>query len=247
MSNRGVFITGTDTDIGKTVVAAAVLAGMRGEGIDAAPMKPVQTGGGFRNGAPTSPDLDFCLRMAGLQVGAEEYRKMSPYIFEPACSPHLAAEKAGMEISFDRIADCFESLLETRDLVVVEGAGGVLVPIGGGKTTADLAARLDLPVILTARPGLGTINHTLLSLRELDRAGLTVLGVVFCETNATAWGEIEEDNRKTIGELGKTEILGRIPYMTGLAEGLMGQDAFRRVAVESIRAFHGVRARYDGA
>ncbi len=231
----GLFITGTDTDVGKTAVAAAVLTLLRGRGIDAVPMKPVQTGAVRVGGRMTSPDLDFCFRMAGLEAAPEEYADMAPFLHEPACSPHLAARKAGLEISLERIEEAFRELLESHESVVVEGAGGVLVPITRDKTMLDLMALLGLPVILAARPGLGTINHTLLSLREMERAGLTVLGVVFCETKAAEWGEIEDDNWKTIERMGKTPVLGCIPYMEGLGDGRVSPDAFRMNACGKLR------------
>ena len=225
--NRGVFITGTDTDAGKTVAAAAVLVSMRAAGIDAVPMKPVQTGAILReDGVRQSPDLEFCLRMAQLRPGAAEIGDMVPCIYDPACSPHLAAAKAGREISFDRISEAFDSLLRRHERVVVEGAGGLLAPIDGTRTMIDLMAMLALPVILVARPGLGSINHTLLSIRELERSGLALHGIIFCETSRTGWGEIEENNIETIARFGKAQVLGRIEYMAGLAENRIGPQAF---------------------
>ena len=231
---RGVFITGTGTDVGKTVAAAAVLAALRSAGIDGVPMKPVQTGGVWRGGVLASADLEFCLRMAGLQAAGDEAHAMAPYVFEPACSPHLAASRTGREISFDRIAGAFETLSAAHHCVVVEGAGGLLAPVSEDSTMLDLMARLRLPVIVVASPGLGTINHTLLSLREIGRAGLPVLGVIFCETKNGPWGEIEEDNWKTIERMGKTRVLGRVPFMEGLAEGRVSPEEFRRVAVRHL-------------
>jgi dethiobiotin synthetase len=224
---RGVFITGTDTDAGKTVAAAAVLVSMRAAGIDAVPMKPVQTGATMHGGSWRSPDLEFCLRMAELPPDPEELQEMAPFIFEPACSPHLAAAKAGREISFERILEAFYGLLGRHERVIVEGAGGLLAPITGDKTMIDLMAMLGLPVILAARPGLGAINHTLLSIRELERSGLDLLGIIFCETSNTGWGEIEENNVETIARMGKVPVLGRIAYMPELAEG-MSPQVFRK-------------------
>jgi dethiobiotin synthetase len=254
---KGVFITGTDTDAGKTIAAAAVLVSMRASGIDAVPMKPVQTGGRWdrqpdsllpthpparpvaaealalpstasvrRDGGAgrwqgpelQSPDLTFCLRMAELLPDPEELKDMAPFIYEPACSPHLAAEKTGREISLDRILEAFRSLLQRHERVVVEGAGGVLAPISGNQTMIDLMAMLGLPIILAARPGLGAINHTLLSIREIERSGLTLYGIIFCETTSTGWGEIEQNNVETISRMGKARVLGRIPYMPEMAE-----------------------------
>ncbi len=222
--DKGVFITGTDTDAGKTIAAAAMLVSMRAFGIDAVPMKPVQTGGRWdrRPGAQgpelQSPDLTFCLRMAELRPDPEELQDMAPFIYEPACSPHLAAAKTGREISLDRILEAFRSLIRRHERVVVEGAGGVLAPVSGNQTMIDLMAMLGLPVILAARPGLGTINHTLLSIREIERSGLTLHGIIFCETTKAGWGEIEENNVETIGRMGKARVLGRIPYIAELAK-----------------------------
>lgn len=239
--DRGVFITGTDTDVGKTVAAAAVLAALREAGLDAVPMKPVQTGGVQRDGRWTSPDLDFCLRTCDLSVADDEYQSMTPYIFEPACSPHLAVAKSGRSISLGRITDAFGDLTAAHDCVVAEGAGGVLVPIDGQKTMLDLMAHLALPVILVSRPALGTLNHSLLSLRELRRAGLEVAGVVFCESRPTAWGDIENDNWHTIEHLGQVNILGRIPFLDGLREGQVPPEAFRRDATKHLQ-LRGVNA-----
>ena len=237
---KGVFITGTDTDAGKTIAAAAVLVSMRASGIDAVPMKPVQTGGlgnlgrrpgsalsstaplrmdGGRGPELQSPDLTFCLRMAELRPDPEELQDMVPFIYEPSCSPHLAAAKTGREISLDRILEAFHSLLRRRERVVVEGAGGVLAPISGNQTMIDLMAVLGLPVILTARPGLGSINHTLLSIREIERSGLTLHGIIFCETTRAGAGA---RSRKTMLKQSrgweKARVLGRIPYIPELAE-----------------------------
>ena len=232
--DRGVFITGTDTDVGKTVASAVVLAALREAGLDAVPMKPVQTGGVHRDGRWTSPDLDFCLRTCDLSVDEGEYQSMVPYLFEPACSPHLAVAKSGRAICFDRITDAFEALSAAHDCVVVEGAGGVLVPIDGQKTMLDLMVELSLPVILVSRPALGTLNHSLLSLREVRRAGLDVAGVIFCESQPTTWGDIENDNWHTIERLGQVKILGRIPFMDGLAEDRVQPEAFRRDATQHL-------------
>lgn len=232
---RGVFITGTDTDVGKTVTAAAVLVAARRQGIDAVPMKPVQSGAVCRDGVLTSPDLQFCLQMAGLPYPPADAGTMVPYLFEPACSPHLAAAECGCEISFERIGEVFEQLLQHHAAVIAEGAGGLLVPLGGDGTMLDLMVLLKLPVIVVARPGLGTINHTLLSLRELRRKGLPVLGVVFCETASMCWGPIENDNWRTIERLGEIPVLGRIPFLPGLAEGRVAPQDFRDLAIRYLQ------------
>jgi adenosylmethionine-8-amino-7-oxononanoate aminotransferase len=213
----GFFITGTDTGVGKTLATAAVLAVLRVADADAVPMKPVQTGAEpGPDGRLHSPDLDFCLEAAGLEPDAATYALMNPYAFEPACSPHLAAEQAGVRIESDRILAAYQTLAARHDLVLVEGAGGVLVPLDRERTMLDLMAALGLPVLLVARSGLGTLNHTLLSLAAFRDAGLDVAGVIVNDAVPAAWGVIEQDNIGTLGRLGRVRVLGRIPHLTGL-------------------------------
>jgi len=135
---------------------------------------------------------------------------MAPYCFKPACSPHLAAKLAGTRISLKRIEIAYRRLSRKYDGIIVEGAGGVLVPLNAKETMLDLMVRLQLPVLLVARPGLGTINHTLLSLRVLAEAKLKVLGVVLNQTSPGRWGQIEEDNRRTIERMGNVKVLACI-------------------------------------
>lgn len=209
---QGIFITGTDTGVGKTVVSAVLLASLRQAGIDAVPMKPVQTGCTSRKGRLAAPDLEFMLDFAGVKPGKTSLDLMCPYRFKPACSPHLAAAMAGKSISLNRILASFRKLAKKHQTIIVEGAGGVLVPVSGRKTMLDLMKLLELPVILVARPGLGTINHTLLSIREIRRAGLELKGVIFNQTKPGRTGYMEKDNFRIIAVLGKTKILGFIPF-----------------------------------
>ncbi len=209
---NGVFITGTDTGVGKTFVAAGLLAALRLEGWNVAPMKPVQTGCHQRKGSWVAPDLQASLKASGLRVSTAEKADMAPYCFQPACSPHLAAKLAGKRISLKRIENAYHRLRQNYDVLIVEGAGGVLVPLNPQETMLDLMVRLQLPVVLVARPGLGTINHTLLSLRLLNAAKLAVLGVVLNQATPGRWGQIENDNRVMIERMGNVKVLACIRY-----------------------------------
>lgn len=210
----GVFITGTDTGVGKTVVAAALLASLRARGLDAAPMKPVQTGAD--KGAD---DLAFSLATAGMMPSESELALMRPYAFPTACSPHLAARQAGESVSIASAMDCAARLRRGRQAVVVEGAGGVLVPLNEGETMLDLMARLSLPVVVVARPGLGTINHTLLTTRVLRETRLRVEGILLNEGAGGAWGLIEEDNLQTLTRLSGVPLVVRFPRCGSAASG----------------------------
>ena len=231
VSRKGIFITGTDTGVGKTVVAAAFVSVFRKAGLNAVPMKPIQTGCVRRGDQWAAPDLEFVARAAGLAVTPEDVNLMAPYRFGDACSPHLAAERAGATIALARVDECFRLLEDRCDMVVVEGAGGVLAPVAGDQTMLDLMARLSLRVVLVSRPGLGTINHTLLSLREMARAGLQVLGVVINAAGPAEWSYVEEDNCRTIERLGQVSVLGRMPFLPGIGDGAFSPDGFHgRVA-----------------
>lgn len=210
---NGFFITGTDTGVGKTALSALLLAELRRRGINAAPMKPVQTGC-----ASGASDLDYSLSMADLKITEERRALMSPYLFEPACSPHLAAELAGTEIEIARIVSAAQELAAGYERLIVEGAGGVLVPINRWETLLDLMQALGLPVLLAARPGLGTLNHTLLSLRALKSAGISVAGVVLIAGEPGEPGFIEADNAATLEQLGGVAVLGTIPYCPQLRD-----------------------------
>jgi dethiobiotin synthetase len=205
---RGVFVTGTDTGVGKTVIVAGLLRAIRDAGIDAIPMKPVQTGAERANGQLVSADLAFCLHVGQLALSADDGELMCPYRFETACSPHLAAEIAGTRIDLKKLAGCLQRLQAKHGAVIVEGAGGVLVPVNESETMLDLMRALDLPVLLVGKAGLGTINHTLLSLGELRRAGLDVAGVVLNSAEPIADGFIVKNNVETIERFGGVKVLG---------------------------------------
>ncbi len=217
---QGLFITGTGTEVGKTVVTAGLLRGLRARGVDAVPAKPVQTGGTPCDGGFQAPDLQFALAVAGLEPDADELRLMSPYCYEPACSPHLAGRMAQHYPDAGHIKTCVETLADQHDCVLVEGAGGIMVPLDESTSTLDLMCALGWPVLLVSHTGLGTINHTLLSVEVLRAAGLDILGVVFnnIEEGTEDSAFIRADNPETIARFGKIEVLGNIRHLAGLAE-----------------------------
>jgi dethiobiotin synthetase len=206
---RGLFVTGTDTGVGKTVVSAALVAAMAARGEPVRAYKPVVTGltDEAEIAARGSWPADHELLAALAGMSAEE---VSPLRFGPAVSPHLAAELEGVRIEPQSLVDHARRLAESSDAsppptLVVEGVGGLLVPFSDDYCVRDLAAELGLPVIIVARPGLGTINHTLLTLAAARAAGLDVRAVVL-----TPWPErpsaIELSNRATIEAHGDASV-----------------------------------------
>lgn len=218
--SRGLFITGTGTGVGKTVVTAGIVRLLRGKGIDAVPVKAVQTGGVPAKGGLISPDLDFCLSVAGMETSGRKIALMAPYIYTPACSPHLAGRIKGQYPKISHIRTCLEALLSCCDMVVVEGAGGVMVPLDEQSTMLDLMKILGFPVVLVAQTGLGTINHSLLSIHALRTAGLNVLGVVFNEVEPGSPEDdfIKKDNIETVVRMGNVHVLGNVTYLTDLCQ-----------------------------
>jgi dethiobiotin synthetase len=211
---RGLFVTATDTGVGKSILSASLLAAMRAEGELVRAHKPVVTGLedpheiAARGDWPADHEL-----LAG--VSGTTAREVSPLRFGPAVSPHLAGALAGAPIDAHELRAQARGLLTARrdgELLVVEGVGGLLVPLAEDYLVRDYAVELGLPVVIAARPGLGTINHTLLTLEAARCAALHVAAVVL-----TPWPteptRIEDSNRDTIARLGAVEVatLANIP------------------------------------
>jgi dethiobiotin synthetase len=197
---RGLFVTGTDTEVGKTVVASAIAATLAARGERVAVFKPVVTGIDEPTGAP--PDHQLLKASAH---SAQEHDAVSPYRFGPPVSPHLAAGWAGVRISPSRLRACAALAAAAADVLVVEGVGGLLVPITRDYLVRDFARDLGLPLVVVARATLGTINHTLLTLESARAAGLDIAGVVFNQWPEEP-SEVELSNRETVSELGDVEV-----------------------------------------
>jgi dethiobiotin synthetase len=175
LRSRGVLVTGTDTGVGKTLVACALLHGFADRRLRAIGMKPVAAGCEERAGVLVNDDVE-ALIAASSAAAPEEL--VNPYRFRPAVAPHLAAARAGIQISLERIGDAYAQLCQSADRVVVEGAGGLLVPLGDAHDFRDLAQRLDLPVILVVGMRLGCLNHALLTASALRERNLSLAGWV---------------------------------------------------------------------
>jgi dethiobiotin synthetase len=208
---RGLFVTGTDTGVGKTVVAGAIVAALRASGERVAAYKPVVTGLDEPADPHWPPDHELLAAAAGARVQA-----VTPHAFGPAVSPHLAAELAGVALDVDAmvVAASAAAAEAHADVLVVEGVGGLLVPLTPDATVRDLAVALGFPLVVAARPGLGTINHTLLTLASARTAALTVAGVVM-----TPWPDepsvMERSNRATVARLGRVDVAGLAPLADG--------------------------------
>ncbi|MBV1753952.1 MAG: dethiobiotin synthase [Desulfarculus sp.] len=228
MSAKGVVVVGTDTDAGKTIVSAALVAGLRDAGIPAGYLKPLASEcAPGPEGQPVSPDVELLHRLVGLK---EPLHALNPVCLRAPLSPLVAAREEGVELSLAASAVACREFLAGQDFGVIEGVGGLLVPIAPGHTFRELAVELGLLVVVAARPGLGTINHTLLTLEALKAAGLPVVGFVFSHTQPADPGDPSvKENHALIVEYGGTPFLGAMPYL-GPRDELTGEalgDAVR--------------------
>ena len=210
---RGVFVTGTDTGAGKTFVTAALCAAIAAAGERVAAHKPVLTGLGQAGDGDWPADHELLAAVSGARP-----EDVCARTFELPVSPHLAAELADVELSVDALAAAARERAADADVLVMEGVGGLLVPLGGEQLVRDLAVALGLPLVIAARPGLGTINHCLLTLEAARAAGLDVRAVVL-----TPWPDepavMHHSNRETIARLGGVEVatLARVSAIEDLA------------------------------
>lgn len=204
---RGCFVTGTDTSAGKTVLTAAITAALRARGVDAVACKPVITGLDEPADPSWPPDHQLLARVSGCSP-----ELVSAIGFGPAVSPHLAAEMAKRPLHPEELRHAVSAAAAGREAVVVEGVGGLLVPFAEGYDVRSLAGDLGLPVLIAARAGLGTINHTLLTLEAARRAGLRVAAVVLTPWPADP-GRLELSNRETIALLGRVEVVTLPPVV----------------------------------
>ena len=192
----GLFVTGTDTGVGKTYLCAAILAAARRAGVPIRPLKPVLTG---TEEVGVEQDHQLLGRLAGLPPDA-----VAPFAFPFPASPHLASALAGRPLEAQKVVGTVRAELEAAwgrgETVIVEGVGGVIVPLADRYTVLDLVAELGLPALVVARSTLGTINHTALTVRALEGAGVEVVGVVLNRFPKDP-GPIEADNKKTVEAL----------------------------------------------
>ncbi len=219
---RGLFVTATDTGVGKTEVACAIVSGAREAGLDVGAMKPAQSG--VEPGVPSDAD-----RLHAAAGGGDPMALVCPYSFSPPLAPGVAARLAGVEISLGRIVDAARDLAARHAALVVEGAGGLIVPLTPRETYADLAVALGLPVLVVARAGLGTVNHTALTVEALRARGLAIAGVILNRTAPEDDASVPH-NQAEIEKLTGARVLASLPYLRDIAvREANARSALRRV------------------
>ena len=225
---RGFFITGTDTGVGKTVVAAALAIVLRESGRDVGVFKPVATGCVRRREGLVSEDAEFLAKAAEAPETLEE---ISPIRFEAPLAPTVAAARAGVETDLDPMWEAWRRLRDAHEILLVEGIGGILCPVTPAMSVADLAKEFRLPLLVVARSTLGTINHTALAIEAARARGLAVAGVVINRYNQESPDLAEMTSPDEIQRVTGVQVLGLVPEdrATDFRAGVVGPDALAAV------------------
>lgn len=207
---RGLFVTGTDTCVGKTMVTAALTAAFRAEGLNAGVWKPVQSGALLGSGVT---DAECLLKGSGVD---ERPEAVAPFTFEASLTPYLAAKHAGVTLTIKELIAAGEPLINRYEALLIEGAGGVAVPLTEDSLVIDLISELGIPTLVVSRFGLGTINHTLLTISLLRQHAIPIVGVIMNE------GALESQDDPSVGtnadlieRYGGVKVLGRFPRLHG--------------------------------
>ena len=231
MKKPGIFITGTDTDVGKTVVAAGLALVLKAQGIRVGVMKPVATGCLNFGNRLVSVDAAFLMEAAENEWTAHS----SPARYKHPVAPKVAAELEKKEIDLDQIRNAYAELEKNYDFIIVEGIGGLMVPINPKYYVTDLVREFKLPMLVVAKPGLGSINHTLLTVDAARIRGLEIKGIIFNRVPRANLSISEMTNPKVISELTKLPILGSLPDVEGLDVDHGKFGSLREIFQERIR------------
>ncbi|MAK56620.1 MAG: dethiobiotin synthase [Pusillimonas sp.] len=207
-SKYAFFVTGTDTEIGKTLISAALLYSLAQAGIKAAAMKPVAAGIEVRDGVRINEDIALLREQAG---GALPEKEMTPYLWDEPIAPHIAAQKHGVVMQSDVIRRAYLATAQRAEAVIVEGVGGFCVPLSAHENMADVAVALDLPVVMVVGLRLGCISHALLTAQAIRSRGLTLAGWVANVVDPTM--PYRDENIQTLRDAIEAPCLGCVPRL----------------------------------
>lgn len=229
--SRGLFVTGTDTRVGKTLVAGGLAAALSSIGLNVGVVKPVESGCEQRENGLYPTDAAFLKRMAG---SGDPLETVCPVRLEAPLAPSVAAEKEGLEISLDALEEAVRAIASRHSVTICEGAGGLYVPLDGqGGCVIDLIQRVGFPVLVVGRLGLGTINHTTLTVKALSAVGAKVAGIVLSKTEPGA-EPAEEKNPEVVETLTGVSVLGVVPFLDGWNTETIDRDGLASVVSEAL-------------
>ena len=237
--HKGIFITGTDTGVGKTFVAVGLINALKEKVFNVCPMKPVETGCRTKKGKLIPEDTMSLIKASGIK---EAIDVINPYRFKHPLAPSVAAELERKSIKKEKIFSAYNYLSKKYDITIVEGAGGIMAPIYKKYLFLDFISALNLPIIIVSRPGLGTINHTLLTISAAKGRGVNIIGVVINYA-----GQIKNDisvktNPKIIESIGGISLVGIVPYLRSSKNH--GQEIFRQITENITKSLSKYYQRY---
>ncbi|MEW6571816.1 MAG: dethiobiotin synthase [Nitrospirota bacterium] len=231
---KGFFVTGTDTGVGKTIIAAALISILRRLSLKVCGMKPIETGCIRDKNTLVPSDGTFLRTFADM---SEDIEFVTPCCFENPLAPFAASQIEGRQVDFEKIWQAYTSLKTNCDVVVIEGIGGLLVPITNDYYVLDLAKNFGLPVIITAKPGLGTLNHTMLTVRYGLKEGLVMAGVIINYSYPPENTPAEDTNARIIRRICPIPLIGTFPHLDKIDRGLIEEAALQQLDIDIIKRY----------
>ncbi|MDA8241918.1 MAG: dethiobiotin synthase [Nitrospiraceae bacterium] len=231
---KGFFVTGTDTGVGKTIVAGALIKALNFLGFRTGVMKPIESGCGREGDVLIPFDGMFLKQTARIE---EPITCVTPCCLESPLAPLAASERDMKEIDIDEIRRSFSLLEKKYEAMVVEGIGGLMVPIREGYYVMDVAREFGLPLLVVAKPGLGTVNHTMLTVRCALNEGLDVAGIIINYSQPPDNSLAEKTNPKLLGQICPVPILGSFPYLKNLDEDEIARAAMKNLDIETLKKY----------
>jgi len=227
---KGLFITGTDTGVGKTLLAGAIVERLRTQGRSVGVFKPIATGCRREREGFVSDDAEFLAQCAESEGPLSE---INPVRYQEPLAPWVATERSGCEINWEDMQRAYADLAQTHQGMIVEGIGGVMVPLMRDYFVLDLMVDMNLPVIIVARSTLGTLNHTLLTVNQCRQRGLSIRGIVINGYRAETADIAQETNTRVLAELSGAPVLTVMPYekSTCVERGLLGEEVSAAVGL----------------
>ncbi|MBK8205481.1 MAG: dethiobiotin synthase [Planctomycetes bacterium] len=209
----GIFITGTDTGVGKTIVSAGLILALKARGLNVGYMKPVESGCQVLDGEVVASDVRFVREVCGIR---DDMDLMCPYRLKAAAAPSIASRLEDIHVDISYIVDQYFQLSLMHEIIVVEGVGGLMVPLNNNEVVTDLILQLGLEAVIVAKPGLGTINHSLLTINMAKMMGISVQGLIVNGFGKDVIGLPERTNPDEIQHFGNVPVLGILPWLKDL-------------------------------
>ncbi|WP_371380986.1 dethiobiotin synthase [Sporomusa aerivorans] len=231
--NRGLFITATDTEVGKTFICGAITAALKGRGIYVGVVKPVASGGVYSSaGKLLSEDATFLMAAAGL--GEDRRQAVNPVCLLPALTPAVAAIESGVTINTGLLENACRAMLAASEITLIEGVGGITAPIWQDYLVADSILALGLPAVIVARPNLGTINHTVLTAAYARQRGIKLAGIIINRWDEEQVTVLERSNLAYIERLTGLPVLGKFPSVSEVKQDRQAMEQLGKMAEQHL-------------